>query len=192
MVSANNRCGLFVIEQVQYTDFSNIFQRSNNSSLMFTTSDAVGSVTWLEPPPVETVTDSTLVHTNSTKLRKGSTNVHLNWEFSLTSELNLILVTIRLDGTSVGAIVPSTGDASPGAGFTSRFNVSWVAQVATLTIFNVTSADEGLFTCELNTFEAGTNKIWRRNIDVSVVGKHIICSLRVHILIEEVDANLYV
>lgn len=143
--------------------------------VMFSTSDAVGSVTWFEPPPVETVTDPTLVHTNRTKLRKGSTNVHLNWEFSLMSELNLILVTIRLEGTSVGTIVPLTGDASPGAAFTSRFNVSWVAQVATLTIFNVTSADEGLFTCELNTFEAGTNKVWKRNIDVSVVGKNIIC-----------------
>ena len=142
--------------------------------MIITTSDAVGSVTWLEPPPVETVTDTTLVHTNSTKLRKGSTNVHLNWEFSLTSELNLILVTIRLDGTSVGTIVPSTGDATPGAAFTSRFNVSRVAQVATLTIFNVTSADEGLFTCELNTFEAGTNKVWKRNVDVSVVGKLLI------------------
>lgn len=159
--------------------------------MIITTSDAVGSVTWFEPPPFETVTDPSLVHTNSTKLRKGSTNVHLNWEFSLTSELNLILVTIRLDGTSVGNIIPSTGDAATSASFTSRFNVSWVAQHATLIIFNVTSADEGLFTCELNTFEGGTNKIWNRNIDVSVVGKPIICSLRVHILIEGVDANLY-
>ena len=180
MVSANNRCGLFVIEQVQHREFSNNFQRSNNSSLMFTTSDAVGSVTWFEPPPVETVTDPTLVHTNSTKLHRGSTNVHLNWKFSLTSELFLVSVTLRFDGNSVGTIVPSTGAARPSASFTSRFNVSWVAQVATLIIFNVTSADEGLFTCELNTFEGGTNKIWNRNIDVSVVGKHIICSLRVH------------
>ena len=177
MVSANNRCGLFVIEQVQHREFSNNFQRSNNSRLMFTTSDAVGSVTWFEPPPVETVTDPTLVHTNSTKLRTGSTNVYLNWEFSLTSELFLVSVTLKLDGTSVGTILPSTGAAAPSASFTSRFNVSWVAQVATLIIFNVTSADEGLFTCELNAFEGATNKVWNRNIDVSVVGKHIICSL---------------
>ena len=155
--------------------------------LMFSTSDAVGSVTWFSPPPVETVTDNTIVHTNSTKLRKGSTNVHLNWEFSLTSELDLFLVTLRLDGTSVGTIRPSTGAAAPSASFTSRFDVSWVAQHATLTIFNVTTADEGLFTCELNTFEGVANKIWNRNIDVSVVGKPIICSLRVHILIEEGD-----
>lgn len=142
--------------------------------MIITTSDAVGSVTWFEPPPVETVTDPSLVHTNSTKLRKGSTNVYLNWEFSVTSELNLVLVTLKLDGALVGTIVPSTGDAVASASFTSRFNVSWVAQVATLIIFNVTSADEGLFTCELNTFEAGTNKIWNRNIDVSVVGKSLI------------------
>lgn len=143
--------------------------------VMFSTSDAVGSVTWFEPPPVETVTDPTLVHTNRTKLRKGSTNVYLNWEFSVTSELNLVLVTLKLDGASVGTIVPSTGDAAPSASFTSRFNVSWVAQHAALSIFNVTTADEGLFTCELNTFEGATNRIWSRNIDVSVVGKNIIC-----------------
>ena len=136
---------------------------------MFSTSDAVGSVTWFSPPPVETVTDNTIVHTNSTKLRKGSTHVYLNWEFSLTNELSLILVTLKFDGTSVDTIVPSTGAAAPSASFTLRFNVSWVAQHATLTIFNVTTADEGLFTCELNTFEGVTNKIWKRNVDVSVV-----------------------
>ena len=154
---------------------------------MFSTSDAVGSVTWFSPPPVETVTDNTIVHTNSTKFRKGSTHVYLNWEFSLTNELSLILVTFKFDGTSVGTIVPSTGAAAPSASFTLGFNVSWVAQHATLTIFNVTTADEGLFTCELNTFAGVTNKIWKRNVDVSVVGKPIICSLRVHILIEEGD-----
>ena len=141
---------------------------------MFSTSDAVGSVTWFEPPPVETVTDNTIIHTNSTKLRKGSTNVHLNWEFSLASELNLIVVTLRFDDTSVGIILPSTGAAATDAAFTSRFNVSWVAQKATLSIFNVTTADGGLFACELNTFEGSTNKVWMRNIDVSVVGKFLI------------------
>ena len=148
---------------------------------MITTSDAVGSVTWFEPPPVETVTNHTIVHTNSTKLRKGSTNVHLNWEFSLTSELNLILVTLKFDSGTVGTIVPSSGAAAADAAVTSRFNVSWVAQRATLSIFNVATADEGLFTCELNTFEGITNKIWKRNIDVSVVGKLII-NLLVHLL----------
>ena len=143
---------------------------------MSSTSDAVGSVTWFAPPPVETVTNHNLIaHTNSTKLRQGSANVHLNWEFSLTSELNLILVTLKFDSLTVGTIVPSSGAAAADAAVTSRFNVSWVAQRATLSIFDVTTADEGLFTCELNTFEGSTNKIWRRSIDVSVVGKPIIC-----------------
>ena len=58
---------------------------------MFSTSDAVGSVTWFSRPPVETVTDNTIVHTNSTKLRKGSAHVYLNREFSLTNELSTLL-----------------------------------------------------------------------------------------------------
>ena len=140
---------------------------------MFTTSDAVGRVTWFKPPPVETVSDHTIVHTNSTQLRKGSTNVHLNWEFSLTSELNHILTTLKFDDVSVGTILPS-GAAATNAAFSSRFNISWVAPLATLIIFNVSTADEGLFSCELNTFEGATNKFWRRKIDVSVVGKLII------------------
>ena len=140
---------------------------------MFTTSDAVGRVTWFKPPPVETVSDHTIVHTNSTQLRKGSTNVYLNWEFSLTSELNHILTTLKFDGNSVGSILPS-GAAATDPSFSSRFNISWVAPLATLIIFNVSTADEGLFSCELNTFEGATNKFWKRNIDVSVVGKLII------------------
>ena len=156
---------------------------------MFSTSDAVGSVTWFSPPPVETVTDPTIVHTNSTKLRKGSTNVHLNLEFSLASELNLLFITLKFEGITVGTIVPSSDTAAGDAAFASRFIVSWVAQRATLSIFNVTTADEGLFACELNTFEVATSKVWKRNIDVSVVGKPIICSLRVHLLIEERDTR---
>ena len=141
---------------------------------MITTSDAVGSVTWFVPPPVETVADPTIVHTNSTKLRKGSTNVHLNWEFSLASELNLLFITLKFDSSTAGTIVPSSGTAIADAAFASRFNVSWVPQHATLSIFNVSTADEGLFACELNTLEVATSKVWKRNIDVSVVGKFII------------------
>ena len=68
---------------------------------MFSTSDAVGSVTWFSPPPVETVTDDTIVHTNSTKLRKGSTHVYLNWEFSLTNEPSLILVSLTVQSKHI-------------------------------------------------------------------------------------------
>ena len=112
--------------------------------MMFTISDAAGSVTWFEPPPVETVSDHTIVHTNSTQLRKGSTNVNLRWEFSLTSELNLITVNLRFDGANAGTIVPSTGVSGVDVALTSRFNISWVARQATLVIFNVSTADEGL------------------------------------------------
>ena len=154
---------------------------------MFTISDAVGSVTWFEPPPVETASDHTIVHTNSTQLRKGSTNVNLRWEFSLTSELNLIAVNLRFDGANAGTIVPSTGVSGVDVALTSRFNISWVARQATLVIFNVSTADEGLFSCALITFEGATSKTWERNIEVSVVGKPIMffSSLRVHILTEE-------
>ena len=98
-------------------------------------------------------------------------NAPLNWNFSVAQELNFIVVTLKFDSDNAASIVPSTGVAGTVDPFKQRFNVSGNSQYATLIILNVTAADEGVFSCDLNTFEVANNRIWIRNIQVTVVGK---------------------
>lgn len=129
-----------------------------------------GSVTWYEPPPVQTSSDPAVFHTANQQLREGSTKAALNWNFSLTQDLILIVVTIKLNEVTIANLVPS-GPAAPASGYEERFNVSWISHSATLIIFNVTDDDNGLFSCELNAFQGATNKVWKRKIQVKVLGK---------------------
>ena len=55
------------------------------------------------------------------------------------------------------------------AAVTSKVNVTWVSGQITLIIFNVTTADEGVYSCEMTSAEA---KEWKRNIKVEVVGNY--------------------
>ena len=132
------------------------------------------SITWHEPPPVETVTDDQVVHTNNTQLYTGSINKRLNWRFSLADDPASILVLFNSSG--VATITPPSVTVAPG--FTSRVSVTWVTGLVTLIIFNVTAADEGVYSCQLTT---KTVKIWKRNIKVAVVGNYkvivLYCSL---------------
>ena len=105
-----------------------------------------------------------MVHTNYIQLYEGSTNQPLNWSFSLELDI-LLFVTLSFDGSFIATIDPSTGSFSVNQGFTSRVNVTWVNGNVTLIILNVTSADEGVYSCQLT----GTNS-WRRNIRVATVG----------------------
>ena len=108
---------------------------------------------------------------DSKQLLEGSTNVPLSWNFSLTADLNLILVALSLNNADVATIVPSSGQAGIEAVFVGRFNVTWISNRATLIIFNVTADDSGEFGCKLTSFQGSTNKVWVRKIRVEVVGK---------------------
>ena len=55
------------------------------------------------------------------------------------------------------------------AAFTSKVNVTWVSGQITLIIFNVTTADEGVYSCEMTYANV---KEWKRNIKVEVVGNY--------------------
>ena len=107
-----------------------------------------------------------MVHTNSIQLHEGSTDKVLNWRFTLEQGFNLVLVTLQF-GSSGVATVSSSGVVNPNPVFTSRFNVSWVSGHVTLVIFNVSTSDEGVFTCLLT--DVSGNQ-WKRNIQVAVVG----------------------
>ena len=152
-----------------------IMQRLNYENVHYFNSGGQ-SITWYEPPPVETVTDAQLVHTNNIQLYTGSINKSLNWTFSLAQDP--IVISLRLNGSGVASIVTSTASVLVAPAFTSRVYVTWVTGQVTMIIFNVTAADEGVFSCQLTTVSAN---VWKRNIKVAVVGNYkvivLYCSL---------------
>ena len=105
-----------------------------------------------------------MVHTSYIQLYEGSTNQPLNWSFSLELE-TLLLVTLRFDSSVIAIIDPSTGIVA----INQDFSVIWVNGNVTLIILNVTSADEGVYSCELT----GSSNSWRRKIQVATLGNLI-------------------
>ena len=53
-----------------------------------------GSITWFEPPPIETTADINVVRTYSTLLREGSAIDELNKNFGLTQDFFFVTITI--------------------------------------------------------------------------------------------------
>ena len=130
-----------------------------------------GSITWYEPPPVETTADDNVIRTYNTSLVEGSTNVALSWSFSLTRDLTFGFVHLRFGGVLV-ATVSQNGKSDPSVGFKDRVNVTWIPQKVTLTILKVSTHDDGEFSCEVSTIGGGS-KEWRRKIKVTVLGEII-------------------
>ena len=93
----------------------------------------------------------------------------MNWNYSLSS--TLLFVQLRFKGVFIVAVLPN-GRAGPvNAIFRQRFSLSSTPQSVSLLISKVTTVDDksnGKFSCELNDL-AGA--IWRRAIQVQVVGK---------------------
>ena len=102
------------------------------------------------------------------QLYEGSTNQPLNWSFSLELEA-LLLVTLSFDSFVIATIDPLTGSVAINQGFTTRVNVTLDTGNVTLIILNVTSADEGVYSCELT----GSTNLWRRKIQVATLGNLI-------------------
>ena len=80
-----------------------------------------------------------------------------------------MLVTLRFDSSVIAIIDPSVGSVAINQGFTTRVNVTWVNGNVTLIILNVTSADGGVYSCELT----GFSNSWRRKIQVATLGNLI-------------------
>jgi len=141
-------------------------------NLQYLVSDGAGTITWYEPPPVETTADNTLIRTYSNQFLQGSTNVTLSWNFSLAADLNpLVAVQVTLNTYVVAQILPGSGQVILQEGFKDRFSASWIdSQRVALVIFNATVDDNGTFACELTTIGGGV-KMWRRDIQVNVFGK---------------------
>lgn len=108
-----------------------------------------------------------LVHTNNVQLYTGSLNKRLNWKFSLAEDP--VLVLLQLDGSGLATITPSTSSVTVAQALSSRVNVTWVSGHVTLIISNVTTADEGVYSCQVTTANV---KVWKRKINVAVVGNY--------------------
>ena len=97
------------------------------------------------------------------------------WNFSLTSDLVLNSVILKLnDVSTVATIFPSSGLVASAPEFAARFSVSWIPHSVTLVIFNVTADNsKDVFTCELSSvrIEGALLISWKRKIQVEVVGK---------------------
>ena len=139
------------------------------SQINFYLSDG-GSITWLEPPPFETVTDPSSIPATNINLTKGSSNERLSCNFSLSADLSLIVATIKLGGSSVASFVQNQQSLSVQTYFQNRFNVTWVPNKLTLILLNVTSAEEGEYRCEVLSVGSSV-QTWARTIQVSLLGK---------------------
>ena len=129
-----------------------------------------GSITWYDPPAIETVTTPSSISSANKSLVKGSMNAELNCNFSLTTDLRLIVVSMKFGITPVATYLRSQQALSVVQGFRSRFNATWVPSSLTLILLNVTSADEGEYLCEVMTFGRSVYT-WVRKIQVSLLGK---------------------
>lgn len=134
------------------------------------------SVTWYEPPPSETVTDTAITSTTDTNVTKGSLNEELNCNFTLTSDMSVFAVSFELGNVAVASYLngryPTVADR-----FVSRFNVTWVPFKLTLIVFNVTSDDKGEYRCRVQALSGGL-KTWLRIIKVDVLGKFVVTSFQ--------------
>ena len=127
------------------------------------------SITWYQPPPVETTADDNFIRTHNTSLIEGSTNIALTWSFSLTQDLTFGVLHLRF-GADLIATVFQNFQPDISAGFKDRVNVTRIPEKVTLTIFKVSTRDDGEFTCVVTT-SGGGSKEWRRKIKVTVVGE---------------------
>jgi len=133
-------------------------------------SDGAG-ITWYEPPPVETITNEGEVRTVDRNLTEGFMN-KLTWNFSLAAGSSIITVTIKLNAiTTVATYIQPLGKVTVPQAFKNWFNLTWIPSNATLTIFNVTSDDNGEFTCEVFSVGESSTATWKRSIQVNVLGK---------------------
>ncbi|KAL9964689.1 hypothetical protein ACROYT_G028364 [Oculina patagonica] len=124
------------------------------------------SVTWTSPPPSWIQTDPNDINdirTVNMTVRKGSTQVPLRWNYTLSPGSVLASATFSIeDGTSknIGTIFHDLDTITV---FDTRFAVS-SKEVATLIINRVTEKENAVYQCALTT----TTGLWRYRIRVMV------------------------
>ncbi|KAK2557523.1 hypothetical protein P5673_020270 [Acropora cervicornis] len=109
------------------------------------------SLTWNQPPPTQTVeaVGHTVNHFSNRKLHEATANANLSWQFDLIN-LKFLSLAVFFNGTAIAG-VRSSGRSGPEPGFENRFEFHWIPNqtFARLIIFNVTTEENGTFTCRV-------------------------------------------
>jgi len=130
------------------------------------------SVTWTAPPPAWTQTDPNDIRRVDMSVVKGSTQVALRWNYTLSAGSNLLVTTFYVldDGNSddIGILSPSSNIVAVNDKneYRKRFDIS-TSEVATLIIYKVTEREEAVYQCKL----AVVGNSWAYEIRVIVLGK---------------------
>ena len=121
------------------------------------------TITWTLPPPQRgpLQTSDNTIRTTIQKVIKGSSEAHLTWSFTLSGVI-LDRVAFRKGNLRIGKKT-SSGVVTVEQ---ERFNISR-SDPATLIVYNVTEADEALYSCDVET----DKKSWTDEIQVKVGGK---------------------
>jgi len=126
------------------------------------------AITWTLPPPQRgpLLTSDISVRTTIQQVLNGSSEAHLTWNFTFSGE-SFDRVEFEIGNIRIG-IKRSSGVVSiaPTANFQEHFDISR-SDPATLIIYNVTDADEAVFSCKPET----DIKQWTDEIEVQIVGK---------------------
>jgi len=126
------------------------------------------AITWTLPPPQRgpLLTSDTSVRTTIQQVMNGSSEAHLTWNFTFSGE-SFDSVEFEIGNIRIGK-KRSSGVVSidPTANFREHFDISR-SDPATLIIYNVTEADEAVFSCKPET----DIKRWADAIEVQIVGK---------------------
>ena len=129
------------------------------------------SVTWTAPPPAWTQTDPNDIRRVDMSVEKGSTQVALRWNYTLSTGSNLLLTTFSIidDGNrdDIGALSPNNiASVNDRNDYRTRFDIS-TSEVATLIINKVTEREEAVYQCQLTV----VGNVWAYGIRVIVLGE---------------------
>ena len=134
--------------------------------MTFLISDA--TITWTLPPPQRGPLQTSDISIRRTiqQVINGFSEAHLTWNFTLFGEL-FDRVTFEIGNTRIGKKTSSgIVTIEPSGNFQEHFDISR-SDPATLIIYNVTGADEAVFSCKVET----NVKSWIDEIQVQIVGK---------------------
>ena len=131
-------------------------------------------MTWNEPPPplvVQAVKDP-VTHFSSRQLFEGTINATLSWHFGLT-ELIFKSLFIFFEANSVGRVSSSVTGTPPS--YANRFGLDWIPNqnLVKLFIFNVTTEDNGTFSCQVtaDSLDRFSQFQFTSNVQVDVLSK---------------------
>ena len=131
-------------------------------------------MSWNEPPPSQVVKEAKdpVEHFSSRQLFEGTINATLSWRFNLTG-LHFQSCAILFGGNTV-ALISSSVNGTP-LDYANRFGFDWIPNqnLAKLFIFNVTTEDNGTFTCRVtaDSLDRFSEFHFKSHVQVDVVGK---------------------